>query len=90
MNQQETLGKVLYELGNGQWNIPELKNLLEEILPTRSEIRDFKVSHSFESIGKKTMLINAQRLDWEQQNEVLILLAIRDVTLSENLRAKGK
>lgn len=79
VDESATLGKLLYELGNGQWDIPELRKLLEEILPKKVEIEAFKVTHDFEHIGKQTMLINAQRLVWEHQKEILILLAIRRV-----------
>jgi two-component system CheB/CheR fusion protein len=80
VDEPETIGKLFYELGNGQWDIRELRDLLEDILPLKSEIEDYKVTHDFESIGTKTMAINARRLEWEQQKEVLILLAIREVT----------
>jgi two-component sensor histidine kinase/PAS domain-containing protein len=72
----ETEGRLIYELGNSQWNIPRLHQLLEEILPQDSEFDDFEVEHEFEHIGRRIMLLNARRLDHEH----LILLAIRDVT----------
>src|SRR3989338_6556880 len=50
---EETVNKLLYELGNGQWNIPELKSLLEEILPEKKEVKDYTVEHTFETIGEK-------------------------------------
>ncbi len=72
----ETEGRLIYELGNGQWNIPRLRTLLEDILPRETQLDDFEVEHAFERIGQRTMLLNARRLDHEH----LILLAIRDVT----------
>jgi two-component sensor histidine kinase/PAS domain-containing protein len=72
----ETEGRLIYELGNGQWNIPALRELLEDILPQENELDDFEVEHRFEHIGRRIMLLNARRLDHEH----LILLAIRDVT----------
>jgi two-component sensor histidine kinase/PAS domain-containing protein len=72
----ETGGHRIYELGNGQWNIPRLRELLEDILPKDNEFDDFEVEHEFEHIGRRIMLLNARRLDHEH----LILLAIRDVT----------
>jgi two-component sensor histidine kinase/PAS domain-containing protein len=72
----ETGGRLIYELGNGQWNIPRLRELLEEILPLENDFDDFEVEHEFERIGHRIMRLNARRLDQEH----LILLAIRDVT----------
>jgi PAS domain S-box-containing protein len=75
----ETEGRFLYSLGDGQWNIPALKTLLEEILPRNPALEDFEVSHDFERIGTKTMLLNARCFPPEGRFE-LILLAIEDVT----------
>lgn len=72
----ETEGRRLYDLGNGQWNIPELRRLLEHVLPANNKFRDFEVTHEFESIGTRTMLLNGRRLDSVQ----LVLLAIEDIT----------
>ncbi len=72
----ETEGRLIYELGNGQWDIPRLRELLEEILPNDNAFDDFEVEHEFEQIGRRIMLLNARRLDHEH----LILLAIRDLT----------
>ena len=72
----ETEGRLIYELGNGQWNIPRLRKLLEDILPLENEFDDFEVEHAFQHIGRRIMRLNARRLDHEH----LILLAIRDVT----------
>ena len=56
---QDTLQRYLYDLGNGQWNIPELRELLEGVLPKGSSpMRDFEVTHDFREIGEKTMLLN--------------------------------
>jgi two-component sensor histidine kinase len=72
----ETEGRLIYELGNGQWNIPELRELLEEILPKEESFDDFEVMHEFETIGYRHMLLNARRLDHLD----LVVLAIEDVT----------
>jgi two-component system CheB/CheR fusion protein len=80
----QTEGKLLYELGNGQWNIPELKKLLEEILPGKKVVKDYKVEHVFETIGEKTMLLNAKQVDTVQ----LIILAIEDITVRKALEDK--
>lgn len=76
VNRDLTEGRLIYELGNGQWQIPALRTLLEEILPENQVFIGYEVSHTFESIGQRTMLLNGRRLDHAQ----LILLAITDIT----------
>jgi PAS domain S-box-containing protein len=76
VRREETEGRLIYELGNGQWDIPELRQLLEDILPKENSFDDYEMEHRFETIGRRIMLLNARRL--ERMN--LILLAIRDVT----------
>lgn len=73
---RETIGRFVYDLGNGQWNIPRLRRLLEDILPRNSTIDDYEIEHEFESIGKRTMLLNARRIAAMQ----LILITVEDVT----------
>jgi PAS domain S-box-containing protein len=77
---EETIGKKVYRLGNGQWNIPALRKLLEDILPSNSHFDDYEVTHDFEHIGRRTMLLNARRLFREANRSKLILLAIEDIT----------
>ena len=77
---EETKGKLLYDLANRQWNIPALRDLLEKILPEKTSIADFRVEHEFETIGKRTMLLNARMLETEPGKPEKILLAIEDVT----------
>jgi nitrogen-specific signal transduction histidine kinase len=81
---EKTENVLLYELGNGQWDIPELKKLLEEILPDKKEVRDYEVTHVFETIGKKTILLNARQIDSVQ----LIIIAMEDVTSRKKLEDK--
>ena len=76
----ETKGRVLYDLGNGQWDIPELKIMMEEILPTNNPVLDYEVEHEFPHIGKKLMLLNAHRIELEGKYKDWILLAIEDIT----------
>jgi PAS domain S-box-containing protein len=76
----ETAGKALYELGNGQWNIPLLKELLEDILPTNNPVENFEVEHDFPHIGNKLMLLNAHRIELEGSYKDRILIAIEDIT----------
>jgi PAS domain-containing protein len=77
---KEAEGQLLYDLGNRQWDIPKLRELLEAILPQRSRFRDFEVVHDFETIGQRTMLLNAREVVQDEGRERLILLAIEDVT----------
>jgi two-component system CheB/CheR fusion protein len=78
---RDTIGCLVYKLGNRQWNIPELRQLLEDILPGNTKFDNFKVEHVFPNIGKKTMMLNARKVVQKGAGESLILLAIEDVTL---------
>jgi two-component system CheB/CheR fusion protein len=80
VTEEETEGKVLYDLGNKQWNIPRLRELLEEIIPRNSQVVDFEVIHKFPHIGEKVMMLNGRRLVRKMHSEHLILLAIEDIT----------
>ncbi|WP_239494970.1 ATP-binding protein [Pedobacter yulinensis] len=76
----ETKGFNLYELGNGQWNIPHLRRLMEEILPSNNPVLNYEVDHEFPHIGRKLMLLNAHRVELEGEYKDRILLAIEDIT----------
>jgi PAS domain S-box-containing protein len=76
---EETKERFIYDLGEGQWDIPDLRRLLEEILPKNNPFHDFEVTHDFEHIGRKTMLLNARRVDRDGEPQ-MILLAIEDIT----------
>jgi len=78
--QEETEGRFVYDLGNRQWDIPELRQLLEDILPERVAMEGFEVTHTFGTIGQRTMLLNARRIRGEADETQLILLAIEDIT----------
>ncbi len=80
VNEQETEGVLIYDLGNRQWNIPALRTLLEKILPEKSVFNDFEVTHSFSHIGERTMLLNARAIKNEKSQDKLILLSIEDIT----------
>ena len=80
----ETLGRRIYDLGNGQWNIPLLRRLLEEVLPQNSVIEEFEVGHEFESIGHRVILLNARRLEYLG----LILLVMRDNTARKRVEER--
>ena len=82
----ETEQRLIFDLGNGQWNIPRLRQLLVEILPTNSQLQDFEVEHDFEQIGHKTMLLNARTMPPLEGGDN-ILLSIEDITAEK--RAEG-
>ncbi|MFM0392560.1 chemotaxis protein CheB [Paraburkholderia phytofirmans] len=75
---EATIGTKLYLLGNGQWDIPALRTMLEEILPERTSVRDYEITHEFPRIGTRTMCLNAMRIAWPEQP--LVLLTIQDMT----------
>jgi two-component system CheB/CheR fusion protein len=77
---EETEGEMIHDLGNGQWDIPALRQLLGEVLPKSAKVDDFLVEHDFPRIGHKEMLLNAQRIGAEASPKHLILLAIEDIT----------
>lgn len=77
---EDTVGKILFELGNHQWDIEPLKELLTKILPTNNPVIDFEVEHDFPYIGRKIMLVNAYRVEFEGQYKDRILIAIEDIT----------
>jgi two-component system CheB/CheR fusion protein len=79
VSREETERRLIYELGNGQWNIPRLRELLEEIVPRNSRVDDFEMTHDFPHLGPRNMLLNARRVEM-QPGHPFILLAIEDVT----------
>ena len=76
----ETEGRLIYELGDFQWDIPALRNLLEEVLPQNNSFDGLEVQHDFPTIGQRQMLLNARRIADSDGEPNLILLAIEDVT----------
>jgi PAS domain S-box-containing protein len=89
----ETEGQHIYDLGNRQWDIPKLRELLEDILPNTTSFDGFEVKHDFPGIGKRIMLLNARRIYLEANRTKLIILTIEDITerkkieeLSEKIR----
>ena len=82
---KDTTSKVVYELGNGQWNIPALRKLLEDILPQNTFFKGFEVIHEFPAIGRKVMILNARKIHFKENGDAdlfppIILLAMEDVT----------
>ena len=87
---KDTEGMVVYELGNGQWNIPSLRKLLEDILPRNTFFKGFEVAHEFPAIGRKVMILNAREIHCKDDPKLepcppIIMLAIEDVTEMMNV-----
>jgi PAS domain S-box-containing protein len=76
----ETENRLVYDLGNGQWDIPGLRKLLDEVLSRNRSVHDFEVEHSFPDLGRKTMLLNARPFPPDSKHPELILLAVEDVS----------
>jgi two-component system, cell cycle sensor histidine kinase PleC len=77
---EETVGQLVFDLGNKQWNIPKLRELLETILPQQATFDDYEVEHDFATIGRRIMLLNARQIQRVLGKERIILLAIEDIT----------
>jgi two-component system, chemotaxis family, CheB/CheR fusion protein len=88
VGREETEGRYIFDLGARQWDIPRLRQLLEEIIPANTSFDDYRVEHVFESLGKRTMLVNARRIERKAGAAPLILLAIEDVTERERNNKK--
>lgn len=80
---EQTIGYKIYELGNGQWNIPSLRELLEDILPQRQTIEGFMVEHDFPELGKRRMELNARRIKSSLGDTELILLAMVNIEIKD-------
>lgn len=77
---EETVGQLIYDLGNKQWDIPKLRELLETILPQTTTFDNYEVVHDFATIGRRIMLLNARQIQQISGKERIILLAIEDIT----------
>jgi diguanylate cyclase (GGDEF)-like protein/PAS domain S-box-containing protein len=77
---EETEGQLIYDLGNRQWDIPKLRELLEDILPNKVAFDNYEVEHNFATIGRRIMLLNARQIQRVLGKERIILLAIEDIT----------
>jgi PAS domain S-box-containing protein len=82
---EETIGNFIYDVGNRQWDIPQLRLLVEEILPLDTVINDYEVEHDFPGIGRKTILLSARQIFREKIGSDIILLAMEDVTERKQL-----
>jgi two-component system CheB/CheR fusion protein len=81
---EETENKLIYELGNGQWDIPRLRELLEEIIPKEHSFENFEVDHEFPGIGRRIVVLNARLIGRGEGKANLILLAMEDITEKKN------
>ena len=86
VNKMETEGRLIYETGNNEWDIPDLRSMLEKALPEKTNIKDFEVRRSFSTIGERIMLLNAQEIIKESNAERLILVSIEDITEAQLAR----
>jgi two-component system, chemotaxis family, CheB/CheR fusion protein len=76
VKKEETIGRLLYQLGNGQWDIPDLRRLLTEIIPQQTHVHDYTISHDFPELGRRTMRLNARKIDESKR----ILLVITELS----------
>ncbi|MFA6291076.1 MAG: PAS domain S-box protein, partial [Victivallales bacterium] len=84
---EETVGQLIYDLGNKQWDIPKLRELLEDILPKKATFDNYEVEHDFATIGRRIMLLNARQIQRVLGKERIILLAIEDITERKEIEA---
>jgi len=85
---EDTKGQNIYDLGNRQWDIPKLRELLEGVLPNATSFDDYEVEHDFLDIGKRIMLLNAREISQKANRTKLILLAIEDITAHKEAEEK--
>ncbi|WP_424968898.1 sensor histidine kinase [Dinoroseobacter sp. S375] len=88
VRERETLGRRLDDLGNGQWAIPELLDLLTNVVPKNTSVEDFEVRHDFPEIGERTILLNARKVYRVGNHTHMLLLAMQDITERKQLEAE--
>ncbi len=86
----ETEGKYIFEMDEGQWDIPELRNALEKILKEKSVIKDLEITYKLKKTGERYLLLNARQLNITSNSEELILLAIQDITISKKVQEQQR
>jgi two-component system CheB/CheR fusion protein len=79
---EETIGKFIYTLGNRQWDIPDLRRLLDEIIPEDHQLENYEVSHDFPQIGGKRFLLNARKMPQSDGVQEFILIAFEDISVA--------
>jgi len=87
---EETVGQLIYDLGNKQWDIPKLRELLEDILPKKAAFDNFEVEHDFVDIGHRVMLLNARQIQRASEKERIILLSIEDITERKRMESTSR
>jgi two-component system CheB/CheR fusion protein len=87
VTQAETLNARIYDLGNGQWNAPRLRELLEDVLPKDAVIDGYDIEHEFPKLGRRAMRLSATRLEQQSDRSARILLAIHDLTAEKRVEA---
>jgi diguanylate cyclase (GGDEF)-like protein/PAS domain S-box-containing protein len=87
---EETVGQLIYDLGNKQWDIPQLRELLETILPQKASFDNYEVEHDFATIGRRIMLLNARQIERGMGKARIILLAIEDITTRKEMEQEIK
>ena len=94
VKQKDADGKLIFDVGNGDWSIPLLRRLLDRIQKKGIALKDVEVEHHFKQIGRKVMLLNASKLFLNHKSEEIILLAIKDITdkklFNASFEADGK
>jgi PAS domain S-box-containing protein len=90
VSKEETEGRFVYDLGNGQWDIPQLRSLLTQVLGNSHSVEDFEVEHTFPALGRRTMLLNARRFPPDGADAESILLAIEDNSAHKQAEAAMK
>jgi two-component sensor histidine kinase len=90
VNRQNTQGRLLYDLGEGQWNIAELKMLLEKVLPDHGVVEAFEVDREFPGLGRRTMCLSARKVFYEGNPHATLLLTMADVTAQRAMEQEMK
>ena len=88
IKKEDMEGNILFDLEDGEWNIPSLRELLEHIIPKNSSFTNFKVTHDFPRIGEKVFLLNANRIVQKSHGEQLILLSFNDISETDRIQKK--
>jgi two-component system CheB/CheR fusion protein len=76
---EETEGLSVYEIGGGQWNIPAMRTLLQEMLPQNSQVKDFVIDHEFQRVGRKRIFLNMRSLEGQNLQDSLILISVNEI-----------
>ncbi len=90
VNEKDALGVRIYDLGNTEWDVPELRTVLEKIIPEKSIVQDFQVTHTFPKIGELILRVNAREVKSDNISQKLILLSIEDITEKEKEKKKSR